>query len=136
MLFNTFFFNSLGILLIALKGLSTLIVLIAVKFVSTCEKYSKAPDITMKKSKRFHESAKYVPLPQKPMAIIFMSISNVKNANITSSKTYENGRQKREIIIKILYKKKSFTKIFISSREHFTCKILQRFFSHLSSTHG
>lgn len=49
----------LGILLIALKGLKTLIVLIAVKFkFSTCKKYSKAPDITMKKSKRFHESAR------------------------------------------------------------------------------
>lgn len=49
----------LGILLIARRGLNTLIVLIAVKFkFSTCKKYSKAPDITMKKSKRFQESAR------------------------------------------------------------------------------
>lgn len=84
----------LGILLIALKGLNTLIVLIAVKFkFSTCKKYSKAPDITMKKSKRFHESARYVPRPHPPMAIIFIVISNEKNAKITSSKicNYKKG---------------------------------------------
>ena len=57
----------LGIRLIALNGRNTLIVRIAVKFkFSTCKQYSKAPDMTMKKSKRFHESAKYVPLPHPP----------------------------------------------------------------------
>jgi hypothetical protein len=49
----------LGMRLIALNGRNTRIVLIAVKFkFSTCKQYSRAPDSTMKKSSRFHESAR------------------------------------------------------------------------------
>lgn len=56
--------NSLGIRLMALSGLSTRIVLIAVKLrFSTCRQYSRAPASTMKKSSRFQESARYVFLP-------------------------------------------------------------------------
>lgn len=86
----TAYFHLLGILLIALNGLNTLIVLIAVKFrLSTCRQYSIAPDKTIKKSKRFHESAKYVPLPNAPMAIILTVISNEKNAKMMSSNICE-----------------------------------------------
>lgn len=48
----------------ARNGLSTRIVRMAVKFkFSIFKQYSNAPDNTMKKSKRFHESAKYVFFP-------------------------------------------------------------------------
>lgn len=48
----------------ARNGRRTRIVRMAVKFkFSMFKQYSSAPDITMKKSKRFHESAKYVFLP-------------------------------------------------------------------------
>lgn len=49
----------LGMRFIARNGLSTRIVRIAVRFrFSMCKQYSSAPDSTMKKSKRFHESAR------------------------------------------------------------------------------
>lgn len=52
-------FVLLGILLMALSGLRTRIVRIAVRFrFSTCIMYSRRPASTMKKSKRFQESAK------------------------------------------------------------------------------
>lgn len=52
------FKNLLGILLIARRGLSTRMVLIAVKLrFSICRQYSNAPDITIKKSNLFQESA-------------------------------------------------------------------------------
>lgn len=61
-MFGIVFEYLLGILLIALKGLKTRIVLIAEKFMFTSfKKYSNAPANTMKRSKRFHESAKYAP---------------------------------------------------------------------------
>lgn len=50
--------------LMALNGRKTRMVRIAVKFkFSMCKQYSSAPDSTMKKSSRFHESARYVFLP-------------------------------------------------------------------------
>lgn len=57
-------FNLLGMRLMALSGLSTRIVLIAVRFrFSTCRQYSSAPASTIKKSRRFQESARYVFFP-------------------------------------------------------------------------
>lgn len=54
----------LGILLMARNGLSTLIVLIADRFIfSTLRQYSNAPARTMKRSSLFQESARYDPLP-------------------------------------------------------------------------
>lgn len=80
----------LGIRLIALNGLNTRIVRIAVKFkLSICRQYSKTPAHTIKQSNLFQVSARYVPGPYNPMAIILINISIVKKTNIISSKTYK-----------------------------------------------
>lgn len=79
----------------ARNGRKTRIVRIAVKFkFSTFKQYSKAPDSTMKKSNRFHESARYVFLPYTPIAIIFMVISKEKNANMISSNICRKSKKK------------------------------------------
>lgn len=71
----------------ARRGRSTRIVRIAVKLrFSMCKQYSRAPDNTIKKSKRFHESARYVFFPYIPIATILILISSEKNAKIMSSK--------------------------------------------------
>lgn len=76
----------LGIRFMARNGRKTRIVRMAVKFkFSIFRQYSSAPDSTMKKSKRFHESARYVFLPQTPIATILMLISMEKNTNMISS---------------------------------------------------
>lgn len=85
----------------ARNGRKTRIVRIAVKFkFSMFKQYSRAPDSTMKKSKRFHESARYVFFPYTPIAIILMVISKEKNANMISSNIYKQikweSKKKRE----------------------------------------
>lgn len=118
----------------ALNGLNTRIVRIAVKFkFSICKQYSNAPATTMKKSKRFHESAKYVFLPYIPIAIILIVISNAKNAKIISSNIlmFQKKKKKRTIFYKY------FSNIFICLFGLlFTCKILHRFVTQSSSTQG
>lgn len=89
----------LGIRFMARNGRKTRIVRIAVKFkFSMFKQYSSAPDSTMKKSKRFHESARQVFFPQTPIATIFMLISKEKNANIMSSNICNNKKMEREKI--------------------------------------
>lgn len=76
----------------ARRGLKTLIVRMAVKFkFSTCITYSSRPAKTIKKSKRFHESAKYVVLPYIPIATILMHISKAKKANMISSNVFKDA---------------------------------------------
>lgn len=75
----------------------------AVKFkFSICKQYSNAPATTMKKSSRFHESAKYVFLPYIPIAIILIVSSKEKNAKMMSSKicngTTHNGKRTSRIL--------------------------------------
>lgn len=77
----------LGILLMARKGRNTRIVLTADRFKLSLRPYSAAPASTITKSKQFHESARYVPRPYTPIAIILIVISNEKKAKIKSSKS-------------------------------------------------
>lgn len=90
--------NLLGILLIARRGRNTRIVLTAERFKLSLRPYSAAPAKTITKSRRFHESARYVPRPYTPIAIILIVISNEKKAKIKSSKSYKETNRKSRII--------------------------------------